>query len=366
MKDPTNTNIRVAVFGESGSGKTTLLSAFFGKQQSETFATGNKYYFSADNKGQGNSLLSNYYGLEEGHFPSATFGYEDYNFSVFIPDLKQKKSELKVTWIDYPGKWWTQEERDSDAKKIQQTCFESLMSAQVGILLVDAARLKEENEKYLRKLFEQFRNEFKRIERESLQEGRPAPIGPETWIIALNKADLFPNMDALSFSKMVIRSAGQQFQDIAKQLRCNNFGCKYLLLASVKTKPTGEIEDPNSTIGIDCIAPAALVSALEEFQNVLRKRAADKSWREKWIESMKNILSFVDSLDDFLPPKYQIITQIIRELGIADMLDQKIEVIRSRRDDYIKKENVLGATISSMLSTFQASKEKGVYTECQK
>jgi len=366
MKENNINNIRIAVFGESGSGKTTLLSAFFGKQQSETFGQANKYYVSADNKGQGNSLLSAYFGLEEGHFPSATFGYEDYDFSVFIPDLKQKKSELKITWIDYPGKWWTQEERDSDAKKIQQKCFESLMSAQVGILLVDGARLKAENEKYLRKLFEQFRNEFKRIERESLQEGKPAPIGPETWIIALNKADLFPSLDAHAFSKMVIRSAGQQFQDIAKQLRCNNFGCKFLLLASVKTSPSGEIEDPNSTIGIDCIAPASLVSALEEFQDIMRKKAAEKTWREKWVEGMKNILTFVDSLDDFLPPKYQIITQIIREFGIANLLDQKIDEIRARRDGFIQKENVLGATISSMLSTFQSSKEKGVFIECQK
>lgn len=367
MSTNSMSDIRIAVFGESGSGKTTLLSTFFGKQQSDTFLKENKYYISANSKAQGHILLQNYYGMEEGRFPPATFSsFEEYKFSVQIPELKQKQSELQITWIDYPGKWWTQDEVEKGAKEEQRKCLDSLLSAQVGILLVDGDKYHKEKEKYVRKLFEHFKNEFKRIERDTLQLGKTVAKGPETWLIALTKADLIPDFDATSFQKAVISSSGKQFQELASQLHCDSFGCKYLRLASVKTGSSGEIIDTNSTIGIDCIAPAALMMNLEEIQRIIAKKAEEKTFGQHVIAKLKDFISFLDTIDDFLPPKFQVITIILKALKVSELLDGKLEVVRERRDSYIKAGNVLGATIASMVAIFKLAKEKGIFSECQK
>jgi len=110
MASESISNVRIAVFGESGSGKTTLLSTFFGAQQTEEFIREKQYLLSADKKAQALTLLANYHEIkDEGTFPSQTFGYEEYNFSIHIPGLEKLSPALKVTWLDYPGKWWTQD-----------------------------------------------------------------------------------------------------------------------------------------------------------------------------------------------------------------------------------------------------------------
>jgi len=199
-----------------------------------------------------------------------------------------------------------------------------------------------------------------------LQHGKQAARGPETWLIALTKADLLPDFDARSFERAVIGSSGKQFQDFAKQLKCDSFGCKYLRLASVKTGYSGEIIDIKSTIGIDCIAPAALMMTLEEAQRIVAQKAKQEPFGEQVIAKLKDFILFLDTIDDFLPPKFQVITIMLKALKISELLGAKLEDLRAKRDQYIKEENVLGATIASMVAIFKLSKENGIYSECQK
>lgn len=369
MGNSDTAEIRIAVFGESGSGKTTLLSTFFGRQQSEEFISESEYYLRAEKKSQQNELLANYYGLEKGEFPQGTINNGLYSFWLEISKLEQKESALKISWLDYPGKWWIQDEIDDEGKKRQKECLEILMSSHVGILVVDGAKYLKDKENYIRKLFDNFKNEFKKIKRESMQKDKSKKgkkkddkIGPDKWIIALSKADLIPDFKAYDFSKEIIRLVGRQFGDIDEKIDANGFGDRYLLLASVKCDASGQIIS-DTTIGIDCIAPASLIASIENAKRIKVEMA--KSSKLSWLNWLKSFILDIDKYDDFLPIKYQVITKLIKKFKLEEIINEHIDASKKRCNDCIQASNVLEATVAAMLAILKKSKELGIYYECK-
>ena len=296
----------IALFGESGSGKTVLASSFYGPSQ-EKASSNDLWDLVADDTGQRNRLYRNYLGMRDDATapPPTRFAGATYYFSVKLKgggDAKAKKRPfdiLRLAWHDYPGEWFEESPSSEEEANRRVDTFRSLLRSDVALLLVDGQKLldyKGEEERYLKSLLTNFRQGLLRL-REDLLAGEDRLVEfPRIWIIALSKADLFPDWDVHSFRDLVIWKADEHIdhlratlQDFVVTPEALSLGEDFMLLSSAKFELSSAGPEPveidvSKRFGVDLILPVASLLPLER--------------RVQWEEKMKIPRQVLDTLAD--------------------------------------------------------------------
>jgi len=298
----------IAVFGESGSGKTVLVSSFYGPTQEGSYKN-DLWEMVADKTGQGNRLYQNYLGMRDSATtPMPTrFANTTYDFSVKLKtddgDEAKKRpfDELRLTWHDYPGEWFEEDPSSDDERTRRTDTFKTLLSSDVALLLVDGQKLLDyngEEERYLKSLLGNFRQNLKRLKNDLLDDG-PLVEFPRIWVLALSKADLFPDWDVNTFRDLVIRKAADDVERLRETVSelidtpdALSIGEDFMLLSSAKFEIKPDSPDPagidlTQRIGLDLILPIASLLPLE--RRIL--------WEERMTIPRKVLDSLADGAD---------------------------------------------------------------------
>ncbi|WP_437682115.1 hypothetical protein [Sorangium sp. So ce131] len=383
-------DLHVALFGASGAGKTVLLAAFYRAQTQPSFQDEYAYKIQAVNKAQGNQLLGRFYRLEEGKFPEGSTRFDEYVFDFFPRDLPEPA--VRIHWYDYPGRWWEDEPADAEERELMREGLLKLGLSQVGILIADGAKYQDEGAGYIRWLFEHFADECERLGRTSAAAGVEVSF-PREWILALSKADLFPpEYRAEDFAREVCRDADDQLAKLCAVLRAEQaFGHRFMLLSSVAAprdrRDAGEVGeprdadearegaetgeprapriDPKASIGVRTLAPAILVSTVEGAVREAQAARRDKSARETLLEGLRGLVQFVDSIDDFLPKKYQIVSKILRYISLKDLVSTRLDRLKRAREDAIRKGDTFKAVLTAMVAALREEEGLRAYHQNQ-
>lgn len=273
----------IAVFGESGSGKTVLLSSFYGSTQEGSYSNP-LWDLSADDAGQGNRLYQSFLGMRDRATvpPPTRFASTTYSFSVKLKGDRQATAKkpfdgLRLVWHDYPGEWFEDTPSSTEEEIRRVDTFRSLLRSDVALLLVDGQKLLEyggEEERYLKSLLTNFRQGMLRIKDDLLtEEGRLLEF-PRIWILALSKADLFPEWDVDTFRDIVIGNAAQHvealrstLQELIESPQALSIGEDFMLLSSAKFELSAGSEpvkiDVSERVGVDLILPLASILPLK-------------------------------------------------------------------------------------------------------
>ncbi|MCK0515930.1 MULTISPECIES: hypothetical protein [Actinomycetes] len=274
----------IAVFGESGSGKTVLVSSFFGPTQEGSYKN-DLWDLVADDTGQGVRLYQNYLGMRDrSTAPMQTrFKATTYYFSVKLKggdnDAAKKRpfDVLRLAWHDYPGEWFEAEPSSSEEHNRRTDNFRSLLRSDVALLLVDGQKLLDyrgEEERYLASLMANFRQGLLRLKDDLLKDG-PIIEFPRVWILALSKADLFPDWDVDTFRDLVILKAAEDVERLRSTVAgfietpaALSIGEDFMLLSSAKFElksngPQTLDIDLTQRVGLDLVLPVASLLPLE-------------------------------------------------------------------------------------------------------
>lgn len=277
----------IAVFGETGSGKTVLVSSFFGPTQEGSYSN-DLWDLVADDTGQGNRLYRNYLGMRDhATTPSQTrFEATTYYFSVKLKDRndpaakKRPFDALRLAWHDYPGEWFEDSPSSEEEARRRVDTFRSLLSSDVALFLVDGQKLldyKGEEERYLKSLLTNFRQGLLRLRDDLLADGNRLVEFPRIWIMALSKADLFPDWDVHSFRDLFTWKAAEHVDGLRATIEtlvdtpeALSVGEDFMLLSSAKFKLTSAGPDPveinvHQRVGLDLILPVASLLPLERL-----------------------------------------------------------------------------------------------------
>ena len=296
----------IAVFGESGSGKTVLASSFYGPSQEKAYSN-DLWDLVADDTGQGNRLLPELPRHERRCDGSSAHQIRGAYLLLLGEtqgggDAKAKKRPfdiLRLAWHDYPGEWFEQSPSSEEEANRRVDTFRSLLRSDVALLLVDGQKLldyKDEEERYLKSLFTNFRQGLLRL-REDLLAGEDRLVEfPRIWIIALSKADLFPDWDVHSFRDLVIRKAAEHIDHLRETLRdfvvtpeALSLGEDFMRLSSAKFELSSAGREPveidvTKRFGVDLILPVASLLPLER--------------RVQWEEKMEIPRQVLDTVAD--------------------------------------------------------------------
>lgn len=337
--------IRIALFGPSGSGKTTLLASYFGNQQRNGFEEAHGYRLEAEDAADGNQLLARYYRMEGGEFPLGTDDFSEHTFGLKVHELPTPS--LRIVWYDYPGGWWERTPSDDAEKTARKDAFTKLLSSHIGVLLIDGQRLSRDGVAYVRHTLDQFKNEARKITDQLAAEGQPIGELPRQWVIAVSKADLLDDgVTAESICKEVVSGAADQLAGVGRVFYSVNFGKQHLLLAAVKGDDN-RVVDAHSYVGLQLIAPVALLSVLDELaQKADRGHAVGIP--KTIFERLAALIDFVDKLDDFLPPKFQMLTHLLKALSLKEGLEKGADFFRDKQEKAARKGKVLDAAGAAM------------------
>lgn len=311
----------IAVFGEAGSGKTVLVSSFFGPAQEPSFANG-MWDLVANNAGQKTRLLQNYLGMrDDAQVPAGThFAATTYSFSVKLKGATGAASQLRLSWHDYPGEWFSEDPSSEEEAERRVKTFRDLLCSDVAFVLVDGQMLldhKGEEERYLKSLFMGFRQALLQLKDDLLVDGDKLVEFPRIWVLALSKADLLPDLDVQTFHDLVIRKAGQHVEMLRETLSelvvtpdAMSLGDDFMLLSSAKFElsPEGDAPvkiDVRQQVGLDLMLPVAFMLPLQRLA--------------LWMESMKLPTKLLGKLADGVGGIAQVLADG-RTLGIDRLL----------------------------------------------
>lgn len=283
-----------------------LLASFYGPTQEKGYSN-DLWDLVADNLGQGSRLYKNYLGMRDhataprgDHFVAST-----YYFSVKLKggdNAKAKKRPfdvLRLAWHDYPGEWFEQSPSGEVEANRRVDTFRSLLRSDVAILLVDGQKLldhKGEEERYLKSLLTNVRQAVLQLKDDLLADDGRLVEFPRIWIMALSKADLFPDWDVHSFKDLVIWNAAdhvahlrETLQDLVVTPEALSLGEDFMLLSSAKfelsSADAGPVEiDVTQQVGLDLILPVASLLPLER--------------RVQWSEKVQIPLKVLESMAD--------------------------------------------------------------------
>ena len=296
----------IAVFGESGSGKTVLVSSFFGPTQEGSYSN-DLWDLIADDTGQGNRLYQNYLGMRDHAVapPPTRFASTTYYFSVKLKAgdnaaaKKRPFDALRLAWHDYPGEWFEESPSSEEEVNRRVDTFRSLLRSDVAIILVDGQKLldyKDEEERYLKSLLTNFRQGLLRLKEDLLADQDRLVEFPRIWILALSKADLFPEWDIHTFRDLMIAKAAEDIdglratvQDLVDTPAALSVGEDFMLLSSAKFELSSGSADPleidvRERFGVELILPVASLLPLER--------------RVQWNERMEIPRKVLDTLAD--------------------------------------------------------------------
>ncbi|MCD9153133.1 TRAFAC clade GTPase domain-containing protein [Aeromicrobium duanguangcaii] len=299
----------IAVFGESGSGKTVLVSSFYGPTQEGTYKN-DLWDLVARQTGQGHRLYQNYLGMrDQCTAPMPTrFANTTYEFSVKLrpgdseAEKKRPFDELRLAWHDYPGEWFEDDPSSDDERARRTETFITLLKSDIALLLVDGQKLLDyrgEEERYLKALLGNFRQNLVRFKDDLLADEGPLVEFPRVWILALSKADLLPDWDVDTFKDLVILKAADDLERLRSTVaelidtpEALAIGEDFMRLSSAKFELKPDTAEPveidlTKRVGLDLILPIASLLPLE--RRVL--------WEEKMTIPRKVVDSLADGAD---------------------------------------------------------------------
>ncbi len=295
----------IAVFGERGSGKTVLISSFYGMTQDSSYDT-SLYTVRAESTKQGNALHANYLQMLEDDTPPLSTAAADAQAYKFVLDLtgeaKPKEFDgLRLVWHDYPGEWFTEDPSTEDPEELEARVrtFRNLMQSDVAFILVDGQKLLDyasQEEKYLKLLLADFKNELLNRKDDILIDGKKQDRFPRIWVFALSKADLHPDLDVQKFRNLMVKKAqgdmaalGDALKEFVTTDEALSIGEDFILLSSAKFEPNAI--KVSERIGLDLILPVATMLPLERLA----------LWAKRYDISAKVLAKLVDNVDDYLP-----------------------------------------------------------------
>lgn len=351
MSDAPIQTLRLAFFGESGSGKTSLVSSYFGYQQRHAFEQQHGYRLSAVDTREGSLLLKNYYGMQDGAFPTPTVARS----STFHFDLKVSRLSrpaLRLEWIDYPGGWWGHGPADEEERQRQRSCIKSLLTAQVGFLVVDGEQYQRDGIGYLKRLLKGFAGEVERWQKVMSSEGAPHQTVIDEWVIALAKADRFPaDYTAERFGMDVVRHAVEELNDLAAALygQPRRFGTRYMLLSAAQAEPNNplRVQRIDKTIGLELIAPAALLLPLNKLARQRKEHnpRLDLPWWQRFLIAAA-ALANEGALKKSVGQRYSPLIDLIQLIGGLANIDvqQKASALKQEKEQAVQEGDALRAT----------------------
>ena len=360
MGTDVDTEIRLALFGQSGAGKTALLASYFGNQQRHTFEARHGYRLEAEDTSDGNELLGRYYGMEQGRFPRGTDDFREHRFSLILKLPEQSERVFRVVWYDYPGGWWEREPSDEGERQARRQALERLATSHVGILLIDGDKYATQGISYVRTLLAQFRNEMSRL----------APLRvddalPRQWIIAVSKADLLPpGTTAEDVARDLLASAGDELSGLASALPSQaSFGRHFLLLSAARGDGA-QVMDAHRYLGLTLVAPLALSAILSAFV-ADADQGTQYGWLRTLLEKVRGLVAIVDTFDDVLPRKYQVLTQLLRLIHAEDSLNRGAAYFARKQEAAVRKGRALEAAVYALQRELASDEAQGVYYESQ-
>lgn len=336
--------VRLAFFGEGFSGKTTLLASYFGNQQRDCFENKYGYRLEAEDVSDGNLLLSDYYGMERGSFPNGTGSFVDCSFLFKLKGLPEPA--LRIRWYDYPGGWWERMPKDDSERQARRVAFEKLLTSHVGVLLIDGAKYKIDGLQYVRKVLDVFKNEVRRISDELAASGNPISALPRQWLVAISKADLLPDQTAEAISKEIVKGAADQLAGVANAVDSRQFGNDFLLLSSVRGNGATVI-DAHESSALQLIVPVVLLSILTEAAQRADNGAVFGTLKSI-MKRLSSILVLLDQLDDWLPPKYQLVTGLLKAIALKEGVDKGCDYFLEKQQAAAKRGKALEAAVAAM------------------
>jgi hypothetical protein len=202
---------------------------------------------------------------------------------------------------------------------------------------------------YVRQLLDQFKLEARRIV--DALDGAKQSIAPETfprhWILAVSKADTLPlDITAEAVCKDIVIGAADQLAGVAKAVGAKSFGHQFLLLSSVRGDGA-HVVDAHQYVGLPLIAPIALISMLSG----LAESAGNGSpfgFLRAILERLGGLVDLIDKLDDFLPPKYQVLTLLLKALNLKEGIDKGADYFRKKQESAAKRGKSLEAAAAAM------------------
>lgn len=339
--------VRIAFFGPQGSGKTTLLASYFGNQQSRHFEENHGYRLVAEDTAIGNLLLSRFYRMEKGIFPEGTDEFKEFIFHFMIRNLP--KPSLKVICYDYPGKWWETTPKDQEEQQVRHDALESLLKCQVGLLLIDGEKYIAEGIAYTRYLFDQFRNEIRKISDALKSENRPIEEMPQQWLLAISKADCLPvGTTAEIIAKDIVSECIQQLNDLQKLFVSKQFGVHFLLLSSAKGEK-GKVLDSKVTTGLEMVAPLALLASLRQVAQSAGKGNLH-GVASVLLKGLNGALESIQKIESLLPAKMRILAPLLRGFELREGLEKGAAYFRERQQRAAAK----GKSLDAAAMTVQA------------
>jgi hypothetical protein len=349
--------VRIALFGMKGAGKTTLLASYFGNQQRNAFEDQHGYRLEAADAAQGSLLLSRYYRLEGGDFPIGTDSFDTLRFGLKVHELPTPS--LDVVWYDYPGGWWETAPSDEAERSARRKALQLLLESHAAIVLVDSERYQREGLTYARSLLDQFRAEIRRISNELSALGQ-APDFPQQWLIAFSKADLLGDKaTALTLAQQLREGAADQLSGVQKAVGGSSFGTEFLLLSAVRGDGQ-RVLDAHQSLGLTAIAPIVLLGALSQ---VAEKTGRGRVWGTlaTALTVMRGLTEAIDKLDDFLPPKYRILTVLLKALRTKEGLTVGAEKLRERQKSAAKRGKALDAAAYALRAELSSRETERAY-----
>lgn len=288
----------IAVFGESGSGKTVLVSSFYGAAQEPTFLKSSMYTITAEDTGQGNRLHQNYLGMKnDARTPEATrFAATPYRFSIKPKGHADSKAArtrsfdaIRLVWHDYPGEWFEEEPSSLEESQRRIQTFRALLRSDVAVILVDGQKLLNyagEEEKYLKSLIWSIRTGLLRLKDDLLDDGKPLPVFPRIWMVALSKADLHPDLDVHAFRELVVQKAAGDLSDLHDAIQefvqlpeALSVGDDFMRLSSARFQGGGI--DVSTRVGLDLLLPVALLLPVERLADWLERLEIPRIWLDR-------------------------------------------------------------------------------------
>lgn len=284
-KSPRVREQHIAVFGEGGSGKTVLVSSFYGHTQEGSYSN-DLWTLYADETGQGNRLIQNYVGMRDAAAAPSTTRFENttYYFTLKLKSgdnaasRKRPFDAMRLGWHDYPGEWFTETPSSEEEARRRVDTFRSLLRSDVALFLVDGQKLLDyqgEEERYLKSLLTNFRQGLLRLKDDLLADEDRLVEFPRIWILALSKADLFPDWDVYSFRDLVIgKAAGdidrlrETLEEFVETPKALSVGEDFMLLSSAKFELAQSSAEPvqidvTKRVGVDLMLPVASLLPLE-------------------------------------------------------------------------------------------------------
>lgn len=368
---------QIAVFGQSGSGKTVLLCSFYGSARGVMLNADNQFELNAKDD-RHTTLISSYLGMKEDCKVPLSNRFKS-NKTVFL--LKQKGTPLKMasnveqlrlTWFDYPGEWFEGGATTDSERKDKAQTFRELLGADVALFLVDGQKLRDyegEEERYLRYLFDSFHSSLGEMQDDILSNGGQLDQFPRVWVIALSKADLWPEMCVSDFENLLNKKAANEINALRSKLLefINNdeafsFGKDFLLLSSAKFTP-GSIDTSQQT-GVDVLLPLASVLPIQRHLwwqelKVLPIGMAEKLIGNDIVQFLAPKAIAILRSTKFSRPKAMLLVAAFANL-VEEMADQSSDSLLAFRDDAMKKRDFLRALVAEFTRKLQEAEEKQI------